>query len=163
VGDRWHEGRGGIAHEHLMSGTLRHLFGSFLRLYARGGRPPRLLFATPSGERHEIGILAAAMLAASNGLSVAYLGPELPAAEICTAVKASGAHALVLGITLPGTAQPRDDEVKAIVRDLPPLVELWVGGAGAAAYAPLVSARGLVFNDFDAYFVELSRLRGESN
>ena len=61
---------------------MRNILGSFLRLYARPEASTRLLFATLSGERHEIGTLGAAMLAASSGLGVAYLGPDLPAREI---------------------------------------------------------------------------------
>ena len=36
-----------------MSSTMRNLLGAFLRLYARREASTRLLFATPSGERHE--------------------------------------------------------------------------------------------------------------
>ena len=99
VGDDWHRGRAGIAQEHLMSSTVRHILGSFLRLYARPDAKVRLLFATPSGDRHEIGTLGAAMLAASAGLGVAYLGPDLPAREIVESVTPAGAHVLVLGLT----------------------------------------------------------------
>ena len=53
IGDDWHRGRVGIAHEHLMSSTLRNILGSFLRLYTRSDVSVRLLFATPSGERHD--------------------------------------------------------------------------------------------------------------
>jgi DNA-binding transcriptional MerR regulator len=163
VGDRWNQEPGGIAHEHLMSATLRNLLGSFLRLYGRGAQTPRLLFATPSGERHEIGTLAAAMLAASHGLSVTYLGPDLPARAMVAAVKGSGAHVLVLGLTLPTAKHPTERELKRIVRGLPPRVELWTGGAGTVGYASLLAPRGQVFNDLDAYTVELSRVGERSN
>ena len=81
VGDDWHRGRATIAHEHLMSSTVRSLLGLFLRMHSRPGASP-LLFATPAGDRHEIGTLGAAMLAASGGLGVSYLGPDLPAADV---------------------------------------------------------------------------------
>ena len=99
VGDDWHRGRAGIAQEHLMSSTVRHILGSFLRLYAQPDATVRLVFATPSGDRHEIGTLGAAMLAASSGLGVAYLGPDLPAREIVESVTSAGAQVLVLGLT----------------------------------------------------------------
>ena len=99
VGDEWHRGPARIAHEHLMSSTMRNILGSFLRLYARPDVSTRLLFATLAGERHEIGTLGAAMLAASSGLGVAYLGPDLPAREIVESVKPAGAQVLVLGLT----------------------------------------------------------------
>ena len=68
-----------------MSSTVRNILGSFLRVYARPNVSARLLFATPAGERHELGTLGAAMLAASSGLGVAYLGPDLPAATLSRA------------------------------------------------------------------------------
>ena len=82
VGDDWRRGSARIAQEHLMSSTMRSILGAFLRLYARPKVSTRLLFATLAGERHEIGTLGAAMLAASSGLGVAYLGPDLPARDI---------------------------------------------------------------------------------
>ena len=35
VGDEWHQGTARIAHEHLMSSTMRNVLGSFVRLHAR--------------------------------------------------------------------------------------------------------------------------------
>jgi DNA-binding transcriptional MerR regulator len=160
VGDQWHRGPSRIAHEHLMSSTMRNILGSFLRLYARPEMSPRLLFATPAGERHEIGTLGAAMLAASSGLGVAYLGPDLPAREIVDSVKPAGAHVLVLGLTaaLPGKATER--ELRTIVRNLPKETELWVGGRDAVRHAALISPRGLVLRDYNAYQQELVRVGG---
>ena len=74
-------------------------------MYARRRRAGRLLFATPPGERHEIGTLGAAMLAASGGLGVAYLGADLPAREIVDSVKPAGAQVLVLGLTTAATGR----------------------------------------------------------
>ena len=104
VGDEWHRGPARIAHEHLMSSTMRNILGSFLRLYARPDVSTRLLFATPAGERHEVGTLGAAMLAASCGLGVAYLGPDLPAREIVESVRPAGAQVMVLGLTTTSAA-----------------------------------------------------------
>ena len=114
-----------------MSSTVRHILGSFLRLYAQPDARVRLLFATPSGDRHEIGTLGAAMLAASSGLGVAYLGPDLPAREIVESVQLAGAQVLVLGLTTASAGKARERELRAIVRDLPRDVELWAGGRGA--------------------------------
>jgi methanogenic corrinoid protein MtbC1 len=122
--------------------------------------PARLLFATPAGERHEIGTLGAAMLAASSGLGVAYLGPDLPARDIVESVKPASAQVLVLGLTTASTGKAREIELRTIVRDLPPDIELWVGGRGAERHAALIGARGLVLRDYHAYQQELARLGG---
>ena len=160
VGDDWHEGRAGIAQEHLMSTTVRHLLGSFLRLYARPHVTVRLLFATPSGDRHEIGTLGAAMLAASSGLGATYLGPDLPAQEILDAAQSARAQVLVLGLTTSGPGKGRERDLRTIVRHLPKDIELWAGGRGARRHAPIITPRGLVLDDYTAYQQELVRLGG---
>jgi DNA-binding transcriptional MerR regulator/methylmalonyl-CoA mutase cobalamin-binding subunit len=160
VGDDWHRGPARIAHEHLMSSTTRNILGAFLRLYARPEASPRLLFATVSGERHEIGTLGAAMLAASNGLGVAYLGPDLPAREIVESVRPAGAQVLVLGLTATRADKATQRELRTIVRDLPKEVELWAGGRGAVSHTALINPRGLVLQDYNAYQRELDRIGG---
>jgi DNA-binding transcriptional MerR regulator/methylmalonyl-CoA mutase cobalamin-binding subunit len=160
VGDEWHRGPARIAHEHLMSSTMRNILGSFLRLYARPDVSTRLLFATPAGERHEVGTLGAAMLAASCGLGVAYLGPDLPAREIVESVRPAGAQVMVLGLTTTSAAKARERELRTIVRDLPKDVELWAGGRGAVRHTALISPRGLVLRDYNTYQQELARIGG---
>ena len=160
VGDDWHRGPARIAHEHLMSSTMRNILGSFLRLYERPEASPRLLFATLAGERHEIGTLGAAMLAASSGLGVAYLGPDLPAREIVESVRPAGAQVLVLGLTATSAGKAKERELRTIVRDLPTEVELWAGGRGAVRHAALIRPRGLVLRDYNAYQQELFRIGG---
>jgi len=162
VGDDWHRGPARIAHEHLMSSTMRNILGSFLRLYARPEVSTRLLFATLAGERHEIGTLGAAMLAASCGLGVAYLGPDLPAREIVESVRPAGVQVLVLGLTATSAAKAKARELRTIVRDLPKEVELWAGGRGAVRYTALISPRGLVLRDYNAYQQELARIGGRA-
>jgi methanogenic corrinoid protein MtbC1 len=160
VGDDWHRGRTRIAQEHLMSSAVRHILGSFLRLHTRRDVPARLLFTTPSGDRHEIGTLGAAMLAASAGLGVAYLGPDLPARDIVESVKPAGAQVLVLGLTMTPAAKATERELRTIVRDVPQGVELWAGGRGAEKHASLIAPRGLVLGDYAAYQQELVRVGG---
>ena len=160
VGDDWHKGRASVAHEHVMSSTIRNILGSFLRLHVRPDVPARLLFATPSGDRHEIGTLGAAMLAASGGLGVAYLGPDLPARDIIDSVTPAGAQVLVLGLTTALGGKAKERELRTIVRGLPKDVELWTGGPGALRHAAVIGTRGLVLQDYDAYQKELVRIGG---
>ena len=160
IGHDCEQRRAGIAHEHMVSSAMRNLLGSFLRLYARRDGPARLLFATPSGDRHEIGILGAAILAANSGLAVSYVGPDLPARDIVEAARSSGARALVLGLTLAAKSKERERELRTLVEDLPPEVELWAGGRAAAHYAGVISPRGLVLPHFDAYQQQLARIGG---
>jgi DNA-binding transcriptional MerR regulator/methylmalonyl-CoA mutase cobalamin-binding subunit len=162
VGDDWHHRRTRIAQEHLMSSTMRNLLGAFLRVYARRETSVRLLFATPAGERHEIATLGAAMLAASAGLGVSYLGADLPGREIVDSVEPSGARVLVLGLTTAAGDTARERELKTIVRQLPEDVELWAGGRGAERHASIIQPRGLILVDYQTYQKELVRIGGRA-
>ena len=128
VGARWHDGSIAIAQEHLVSQMLRNLLGGMIRLLRPANPSMRMVLATPPGELHEFGILAAAMLASVNGIELVYLGPDLPAREIAKAAEKVSARLIVLGITLTTSNTAR--EVKAVASAMPEAAELWVGGAG---------------------------------
>jgi hypothetical protein len=84
----------------------------------------------------------------------------LPAREIVESVKPARAQILVLGLTATSAAKAKERELRTIVRDLPKDVELWVGGRGAVRHAALISPRGLVLHDYNAYQQELVRIGG---
>jgi MerR family transcriptional regulator, light-induced transcriptional regulator len=135
IGDEWYLGELSVAQEHLVSGSLRNLLGSLVRVYTRALAESTLLFATPKGERHEFGILCAAMLAASGGIGVAYLGPDLPSAAIVDSAHKTKAGIVVLGVK--AALSPKDSfkELYRISEALPSSIELWVGGVRSADVA----------------------------
>ena len=161
VGEAWERGEATVGQEHLTSAALRNLVGSLVRLQSpRDGRPG-IVFATPQGERHEFGLLAAAMLAAAGGLGVVFLGADLPASDILQTARRTAARAVVLAVTgAPSDADPASG-VEAIARDLPRGVELLVGGMRAPALAERMRAAGAtVLPDFGALEDALRRLGG---
>ncbi len=128
VGDRWHEGKLAVAQEHLVSGMIRTLLGSLMRI-CRPTRPiARMVLSTPVGEQHEFGILSAAMLLAMGGIEPVYLGPNLPANQILQAAEWVSAAAIILGVTVISDVTVR--EVRAIEASMPRSGELWLGGVG---------------------------------
>jgi len=159
VGDRWHNGTLSIAHEHMASAVLRNLFGSLLRLYKPADPIVKLVLATPSGESHEFGILAAAMLAAPLGLEPIYLGPNLPADEIVGAAVACGAKAVVVGVLNHSQDGLPLHELRKLAALVPPKMELWVGGRGVADQPEAVQARITSVADFQLLEGHLRRLR----
>jgi MerR family transcriptional regulator, light-induced transcriptional regulator len=131
IGERWAGDRLCIASEHLASHLLRVLLGSAMRPGASALRGPRVVFATPPGERHDLGLLMAALVALGAGANPLYLGMELPAEELARVVARAGASALALSIV---TLNERDAEasLRAFRIGIPPTVCIWVGGARAA-------------------------------
>jgi DNA-binding transcriptional MerR regulator len=132
IGERWASEGSGIASEHLASAVLRSLLGAALQPGAAALRGARIVFATPTGERHELGLLMAALTAMGAGANPVCLGADVPAAELIRAVERSRAAVLALSVV---TAPPSETaRVLATLRaGLPAGVQLWIGGSGAAA------------------------------
>ncbi len=143
VGDRWATGTGSVADERMVSGVLRNLLSSMLAARAGRGRR-RLILATPPGERHEIGLLLAALVAADLGFSVYHLGADLPAGEIALSARRADAAAVGLAVVYRKNRARAVKEVRTIVRALPASAELWLGGADAAGVAAAVGTKRIV-------------------
>jgi len=132
IGERWASERMSIASEHLATGVLRSMLGSALTPTAASRLGPRIVFATPTGERHELGLQMAALTAMGAGANPIYLGAELPVEELLGAVENAEAAVLALSlVTTPGGRAVRT--IGAIRGGLPDAVRLWIGGAGAGA------------------------------
>lgn len=132
IGDRWAIDRMGIASEHLATSVLRSMLGSALRPNAASQLGPTIVFATLSGERHEIGLLSAALTAMGAGANSIYLGAELPVEDLLGAVVDT--RAMVLSLSL--VSNPRGPTERALAEVRGGLAEetlLWIGGAGASA------------------------------
>jgi methanogenic corrinoid protein MtbC1 len=160
VGDRWSAGTLAIAHEHLFSGILRNLLASLIHARVRSGQPAAVL-ATPAGEQHDLGLLLVALLALDAGLDVAYLGADLPAAEIVTTARRSNAILVALSLVSDHNRSRAVPEVQAIQRALPVTVELWLGGRDASAVAArLKPFRGVLVDTLSKAESDLTRLGG---
>ncbi|MDE3197570.1 MAG: MerR family transcriptional regulator [Acidobacteriota bacterium] len=125
TGDRWHSGEIGVAQEHLVSSAVRNLLGSLVRLYPPQPGAPKILMAALSGELHEFGILAAAMIAAISGLDPLVLGPNLPVSELTNAARKTHAQIVLVGAS---GAPARPDDLKSLAVGLPEGAQLWIGG-----------------------------------
>jgi DNA-binding transcriptional MerR regulator len=132
IGERWAAGRMRIGSEHLATAVLRSLLGSALLPSANSLRGPRIVFATLTGERHELGLLMAALSALGAGANPVYLGPDLPIEDLLYAVSSSRAAAVALSIVA-SPARNAAGPLAALRAGLPADVHVWVGGAGASA------------------------------
>jgi methanogenic corrinoid protein MtbC1 len=159
VGDRWHHGVMTIAHEHMASAVLRNLFGSLLRLYKPLDPIVKIVLATPSGEHHEFGILATAMLAAPLGLDAIYLGANLPADQINAAAERSGARVIVIGLKDHSADAQSLRELAKLASIADPSTELWVGGRSLSDQPSPIQDRVTVIDDFEMLERQLRRLR----
>lgn len=140
VGVRWHEGRLGIAHEHLATAVVREVLGWVRESSETSGSGPTVVVATPANQVHEGGALLAAAAAAAEGWRVTYLGVNLPSAEIAAAAVRSGARAVALSLIHPDDDPAIPGHLAALRRALPSDVTLLVGGGATAAYEDAIEA-----------------------
>lgn len=136
VGERWHSGKFSIAQERMVTGSVRKHISLVLESYDRSARGPSIVFATLPGERHELGLLMSAMICASHGCKVHYLGADLPAQEIARYARESGAAMVAISVVLLDGLAELPAQLAAIRADLGAEVPVWVGGQGAASLDP---------------------------
>jgi DNA-binding transcriptional MerR regulator/methylmalonyl-CoA mutase cobalamin-binding subunit len=131
VGDRWHSGQFSIAQERLVSTIVRKHIGLVVESYDRSARRQTIVFATLPGERHELGLLMSAMLCASHGCKVHYLGADLPPAEIARYARAVDAAIVALSVVLHEGLRDLPAQLTAMCEVLGPDIQVWIGGLAA--------------------------------
>lgn len=165
VGDEWQGGVVTIAQEHMASALVQDILVEVMRATAgRGVAGPVgvLVLATPSGERHGIGVLLAGALAATAGWEVVNLGVDLPAAEVATAAAQAEADLVALGVTSASTAEAVS-ELRVLSELLPARTELVAGGSALATAADELDAAGVRFApDLAAFDAVLARVTERS-
>jgi DNA-binding transcriptional MerR regulator len=132
-----------IAQEHALSTVLRNHLGELIAQLQKANpwdatqrkETPGFLFATAEGDLHEFGILLAAILTGSRGLSFRYLGPNMPAASLAKAAATIGAKIVVLGSVAASTdrlVHPLKEYVHLLKFELNKGsyhdVSVWIGG-----------------------------------
>ncbi len=143
VGDEWHAGRLSPAQEHLAAATLHDLLVESMRSVAPARGAPRVVVATPAGERHAIGAAFAGAAAAAQGWSVIYLGADLPAGEIAAAAAATEARVVALSLLYVDDRERLLGELRTLRARLLADVPLLAGGAGAVSLAAELRACGV--------------------
>lgn len=135
AGSRWRRGDYTIAQEHMLSSAILRLLCAELDRHNRTHEPGArsIAFTTLSGDRHGMGALIAAVIAACHGVNALHLGADLPVEQL--AVLARQVHLDVVALSIvaePGVIDALS-QVQALRADLPPHVEIWLGGVGSRA------------------------------
>lgn len=150
IGRQWADSSVSISSEHLFTASARSLLGLALLQGPAQTEDVCVLFSTPSGEPHELGVMAAAVAARNRGIRIVYLGPQLPPGEILQAAETVDADVICLGcVQLDG--QPLFDQIAHILAGLPANRELWLGGN--AIPSPEISSNPQLqtFSDLEAF------------
>jgi methanogenic corrinoid protein MtbC1 len=142
VGEAWAAGRLEVRHEHFVSERLGDVLRSLrLPLEERAGGPLVVLTTLP-GEAHGLGLQMAALVVATAGCRILYLGTQTPIPDMVSLTRDLGARALALSVSASGR-KPRTTALVRRVRGmLPRRTALLVGGAGAPPASPGVQLFG---------------------
>ena len=140
IGEEWHAGRLSPAPEHLVSAIVHDIVAGTARAFSQRSSAPRVLIATPAGDRHAIGAALVAALAAMEGWAVLNLGPDLPADEIADAAIAAAVRAVAMSVVYVDDAARVLGEFRTLRDRLPPAVTIIAGGGGAHSIATELSA-----------------------
>lgn len=131
AGNRWHRGELSVVQEHMLSGVVRRQLSYALDRHLQNAAGPSVLFTTLSGERHEMGGLMGAVLAASRGFRCIYLGPDLPAVEIGRFCARRPVAALALSLVTQPQVIDAHGQLVELRQAVAPDIEIWVAGQAA--------------------------------
>lgn len=159
IGNRWHDGRLRVTHEHMGTSIVVTFLSSINSRYRVSPGAPALVVATPAGQQHELGALLAASVAYESGWNVVYLGADLPAEDIAAAAKVRNARAVLISLIFPQADAHTIAELKELRRLVGPGTPIFAGGQAVPSYTIALSEIGaMAFTSIDALEEALRQL-----
>jgi DNA-binding transcriptional MerR regulator/methylmalonyl-CoA mutase cobalamin-binding subunit len=131
IGERWARGELAIAKEHMACAVIRNLIGPTLQPTALSASGPKIVFATPPDERHELGLMMATLTAVSTGGNCLYIGADLPVEEIVVAARDFDAAVVVVSMVMTRAIEAQRT-VTLLRSELEEHVQVWTGGSASA-------------------------------
>ena len=139
IGEDWAEGTIDVAMEHAASETIRRRLTRFYDAAVDLSSPLDVIVGLPPGCQHDIGAMGFAVAARRGGLSVLYLGANVPVPSWIRTADAVRAPAAVVGAIVDRDVPAATDVVASLLASAGrPTV--FVGGRAAAAVAEATGA-----------------------
>ena len=136
VGEEWETGRLEIRHEHFLSERVGDLLRSLRLSFEGRGTGPLIVLGSLPGEAHGLGLQMAALILASAGCRILFLGTEVPPAQMVSLVKDLGARALAVSVSEASSGPAANQHLRRLREALPRRTTLLVGGDGAPDSRP---------------------------
>ena len=150
VGDAWEQGDLEIRHEHFLSERLGDLLRSLRMPREERSTGPLVAFATLPGEAHGLGLQMSALVLATAGCRVLYLGTEVPIPQIASLAKDLSARAVAISISSASKGASTATALRRLRDALPRRTLLITGGEGAPARRPGIESIGSL-RELDAW------------
>jgi methanogenic corrinoid protein MtbC1 len=139
IGEAWAAGAIDVAIEHAASETIRRRLARFYDATGDLGPPFEVIVGLAPGCHHEIGALGFAVAARRHGLSLLYLGANVPVASWLRTIEITGAAVVVIGAVLDADAPAAAEVVDALSESIARSTII-VGGAAAPEVATRTGA-----------------------
>jgi DNA-binding transcriptional MerR regulator len=159
VGERWHRGELSIAAEHFGSSFIRKKLNTLLDTLRNATGDKRVCCACPPGELHELGLLMFTLNAAAQGWEPIYLGPDLPIADLASAVARMQPE--LVGLSFVQRREPAELTalLNQIIEGVAGRSAVLVGGLGLAGLSEVVLASGALLMPESGRLDDLFRSR----
>ena len=154
TGKRWEKGEFTVAHEHMVSSSLRCMLGRLLSFLPPQPGAKKAIFTTPEGHLHEFGILIGALLAVARGINVIYLGPNLPKEDLLNTVARTKADLVVLSVVR-DTTEDETERIVDLVEKLNKNTKIWIGLPQNHSLVNIINPTR-IFYDFESMYKVLT-------
>lgn len=126
-----------IAQEHILSAIIKESLAFHLKAKSPLKNAPRIVFAAPEGDFHDIGITIASFIATELRANSLFLGPHMPKSELVTVCIRYKATHLLLSSTNVQKNKTNNDLLKYLNfldRHLDSKISIWLAGKNAEKY-----------------------------
>lgn len=162
IGRLWEIGEISIASEHLATAIARSMLINALDAEVERATGPAIVFATPTEERHDLGLLVAALIARRAEARIIFLGAEIPESDLVECIRTSRAEVLVLGFVM-SNRERVVAILRSVRRELPDSVALWIGGSAIKGCGPIRGVERIENLDQLAAYVLDVKTRGRAD
>lgn len=133
IGQLWHEEKINIAQEHMFTSCVKRIVLTMVNnLHQPSLHNPSMLFATPSGETHELGIMIGCLVAAAQQYTCYFLGADLPGSDIVDASQHLQPDIIVIGMVRTPPEQKTLTNLSDVINYANTnKTKIWLAGAGA--------------------------------
>ncbi len=149
-----------IAQEHILSAIIKENLEYYHHRKVPIKNGPRIVFATPEGDFHDIGLLIAAHIAAELRAHTLFLGPHMPKSElaaVCVRYKAT--HLLISSTTGLDVSTKADylGYINYLDRNLDSNIAIWLAGRNSQKYSLSLSRPFKIIDSFVAFESEVKK------
>lgn len=147
-----------IAHEHIISAIIKESLSRNVYKTPLAKKGPRIVFAAPEGDFHDLGLLIANLIASELGANTLFLGAHMPKAELASVcVRYNATHLLLSSMTdrFSGTKDEYLKFLNFLDTNLNDKISIWLAGRNAIKYPISLKRSFKVFNSFDEFEKEV--------